>query len=253
MEYCDDSHRLGRRPVQGPRSSSGNQGRDEKLVTGRTSTLQLRKNLRLATWNIRSLVEIGKVHVLGREMERRKVNVCGLSEVRWAGQGHFTTLEGHTIVYAGESNQQGQRRVAVWLHKNIAGAIIGYEPVSSRIIKVRLTAKPRNVTMVQAYGPTSVSVEADIGEFYEDLSKAVKSVSRKDILVVTGDFNAKLGMEESAATGRFGLGQSNDAGNRLREFFIEHELIVANTIFHHHPRRRYTWISPDGQSRNLID
>jgi len=185
-------------------------------------------------------------------MERLKVNVCGLSEVRWAGQGHFTTLEGHTIVYAGESNQ-GQRGVAVWLHKNITGAIIGYEPVSSRIIKIRLTAKPRNITMVQAYGPTSVSAEADIGEFYEDLSKAVRSVSKKDILVVTGDFNAKLGMEESAATGRFGLGHSNDVGDRLREFFIEHELIVANTIFQHHPRRRYTWISPDGQTRNQID
>ena len=131
--------------------------------------------------------------------------------------------------------------------------IIGYEPVSSRIIKIRLTAKPINITMVQAYEPTSVSAEADICEFYEDLSKAVRSVSRKDILVVTGDFNAKLGMEESAATGRFGLGHSNDVGDRLREFFIEHELIVANTIFQHHPRRRYTWISPDGQTRNQID
>jgi len=51
MEYCDHSYRLGRRAVQGPRPSSGNQGRDGKLATGRTSTLQLRKNLRLATWN----------------------------------------------------------------------------------------------------------------------------------------------------------------------------------------------------------
>jgi len=123
------------------------------------------------------------------------------------------------------------------LHKNIAGAIIGYEPECSRIIKVRLTAKPRNITMVQAYRPTSVSAEADIGEFYEGLSKAVRSVSRKDIVVITNDFNAKLGMEETAATGRFGLGHSNDVGDRLREFFIEHELIVANTIFQHHPGR----------------
>jgi len=34
-------------------------------------------------------------------MMRLGVDICGLSEVRWNGQGHFTTLDGHTIVYSG--------------------------------------------------------------------------------------------------------------------------------------------------------
>jgi len=39
--------------------------------------LQLHKKLRLGTWNI-----LGKVQLLGEEMMRLGVDICGLSEVR---------------------------------------------------------------------------------------------------------------------------------------------------------------------------
>jgi len=53
--------------------------------------------------------------------------------------------------------------------------------------------------------------------------------------------------------GPFGLGIMNEAGERLKDFCIEHEPIAANTLFKQHPRRLYTWLSPDRQSRNQID
>jgi len=46
------------------------------------------------------------------------VDICGLSEVRWNGQGHFTTLDGHTIVCSGRLTQ-GMSEVAVWIHRKI--------------------------------------------------------------------------------------------------------------------------------------
>ena len=82
--------------------------------------LQLRKKLRLGTWNIRSMLQPGKVQLLGDEMMRLGVDICGLSEVRWNGQGHFTTLDGHTVVYSGRLTQ-GMSGVAVWIHRKIAG------------------------------------------------------------------------------------------------------------------------------------
>ena len=91
--------------------------------------LQLRKKLRLSTWNIRSMLQLGKVQLLGDEMMRLGVDICGLSEVRWNGQGHFTTLYGHTIVYSGRLTQ-GMSGVAVWIHRKIAGELVGYEPIS---------------------------------------------------------------------------------------------------------------------------
>ena len=54
-------------------------------------------------------------------------------------------------------------------------------------------------------------------------------------------------------TGKFGLGMKNEAGQRLVEFCQENALIIANTLFHQHKRRLYTWTSPDGQHRNQID
>ena len=77
-------------------------------------------------YNIRSMPQLGKVQLLGEEMMRLGVDICGLSEVRWDGLGHFTTLDGHTIVYSGRLTQ-GMSGVAVWIHRKIAGALVGYD------------------------------------------------------------------------------------------------------------------------------
>ena len=55
------------------------------------------------------------------------------------------------------------------------------------------------------------------------------------------------------ATGKFGLGIQNEAGQRLAEFCQENTLFIANTLFQQHKRRLYTWTSPDGQHQNQID
>ena len=84
--------------------------------------------------------------------------------------------------------------------------------------------------------------------FYQDLSQAVKQVPKRDMLLVMGDFNAKVGRREpsamSSAVGLYGLGETNEAGEQLEHFCLEHELALANTMFKQHPRRLYTWTSP---------
>ena len=78
------------------------------------------------------------------------------------------------------------------------------------------------------------------------------------MLLVMGDFNAKVGRRESSAVlsavGLYGLGETNEAGEQLEDFCLEHELALAITKFKQHPRRLYTWTnSPDGNTRNQID
>jgi len=110
---------LGRHPAkQGLRPPSSNQGRVEKLVTGSTimkktrilphGDKQLQLCNKLGAWNIRSMQQLGSVQLLGEEMVRLGVDICGLSEVRslrWDEQGHFTTLDSHTIVYSGRPEE----------------------------------------------------------------------------------------------------------------------------------------------------
>jgi len=71
------------------------------------------------------------------------------------------------------------------------------------------------------------------------------------------DFNAKVGRRKpsamSSAVGLYGLGETNKAGEQLEDFWLEHELVLANTMFKQHPRRLYTWTSSDGNTRNEMD
>ena len=69
----------------------------------------------------------------------------------------------------------------------------------------------------------------------------------------TGFSRGRLGGLVFPSLSEFGLGVRNEAGQRLIEFCQENTLVIANTLFHQHKRRLYTWTSADGQHRNLID
>ena len=90
--------------------------------------------------------------------------------------------------------------------------------------------------------------ESEVERFYEDLQDLLELTHKKDVLFIIGDWNTKVGSQETpGATGKFGLGIQNEAGQTLTEFCLENTLVIANTLFQQHKRRLYTWISPDGQ------
>ena len=107
---------------------------------------------------------------------------------------------------------------------------------------------------IQGYAPTSNAEEAEVEWFYEDLQDLLELTPPKNILFVIGDWNAKVGSQETpGVTGKFGLKIQNEAGQRLIEFCQENTLVIANTLFQQHKRRLYTWTSPDGRPQNQID
>ena len=85
-------------------------------------------------------------------------------------------------------------------------------------------------------------------------SVALELISKKDVLFIIGDWNAKVRSQATPGeTGKFGLGVQNEAGQRLIEFCQENALVIANTLFQQHKRRLYTWTSPDGWHWNQTD
>ena len=116
------------------------------------------------------------------------------------------------------------------------------------MISVNFQGKPFYITVIQVYAPTSNAEEAEIERFYDDLQDLLELTPKKDVLFIIGDWNAKLGSQETpVVTGKFGLGVQNKAGQRLIEFCQENALVIANTLFQQYKRRLYTWTSPDGQ------
>ena len=134
-----------------------------------------------------------------------------------------------------------------------------YNPISDRIITIRLQASPINISVVQVYAPTSSASDEIIDTFYTQLQDVIDSLPKKDVIIVVGDFNAKIGKgiqheEEVQVIGQHGLGERNERGNLLVDFCIENNMSVANTMFSQHPRRLYTWQCPGNPAvRNQID
>ena len=81
------------------------------------------------------------------------------------------------------------------------------------MISVQFQGKAFNIKVIQVYAPTSNAEEAEVEWFYEDLQDLLELTPKKDVLFITGNWNAKVGSQEtSGVTGKFGLGVRNKAG-----------------------------------------
>ena len=212
-----------------------------------------KSTIKIATWNVRTLNQ-GKLDILTNELDRNDVHLAGISEIRWTGKGHFTTLDKHVVYYSGTETKR-ERGVAFIANQDVAKCVLGYNPINDRIMTIRIHGNPMNMTVIQAYAPTSASSDEEIQQFYEQLQQTIDGIHKRDILIVTGDFNAKVGARSTNkhVMGNYGLGDQNERGEMLVDFCQENQFSIINTQFKQHPRRLYTWSSPDQRTRNQID
>ena len=163
---------------------------------------------------------------------------------------------GHRVFFSGKEDKHEQR-VGFLVHKDSVKSVIGCRPISSRLMTVRLRASSFNFTIIQVYAPTSSYDNSGVDEFYRELQSLVDQTPKQDILVVQGDWNAKVGEDAQEDWGEV-CGSScnpetNDRGLKLLDFAIYNNLVLANTLGNHKPSRRWTWHSPDGTHHNQID
>ena len=89
--------------------------------------------------------------------------------------------------------------------------------------------KPLNITVIQVYATTSNAEEAETKQFHEDLQDLLKLTPKKDVLFIIGDWNAKVGSQETTGvTGKFSLGVKNKAEQKLTEFCQENTLVIES-------------------------
>lgn len=255
MNFIPDQPRPGLTTTASPIVSP--QGGVEKLATVGTDRIKVaRREVVIGTWNVRTLNGWGKLDVLTNELSRYRWDVIGLSETRIKNFGETTSQEGHKLYFSGHDSYHIQG-VGFLVNSKRVNSVISCTPVSSRIIRLQLAADPCNISIVQAYAPTADCEAEVIESFYSELEGCLRDVSRRDVLVVMGDWNAKIGVDCYAdwrgTVGKFGVGTTNDRGLRLLEFAHTHDLTIANTLHHHKLSRRTTWHSPDGITHNQID
>ena len=71
-----------------------------------------------------------------------------------------------------------------------------WEPVNYRLSRIRIRGKFRNLTIISAYALTEDKVEVEKVEFYSKLERICSRVPKYDMLIIMGDFVAKVGREE---------------------------------------------------------
>ena len=137
----------------------------------------------------------GKLECITREASRSKLEVLGLSEMRWKNSGRCTT-DDHVMIYSGHKTEH-KHVVGVLLSKQVANSMMGFHALSGRILIVKIASKPFIVVIVQMYAPTSTSHEDEIEKFYDDLDAAYKLCRSQEMKIVMGDLNAKIGTEQA--------------------------------------------------------
>ena len=139
------------------------------------------------------------------------IDLLGISELKWIGTGKFNS-DDHYIYYCGQESLR-RNRVAIMVNKKVRNAVLGCNLKKDRMISVRFQGKPLNITVIQVYALTSNAEEAEVEQFYEDLQDLLELTSKKDVLFIIADWNAKGGSQETpGVTGKFGLGMWNEEG-----------------------------------------
>ena len=128
-------------------------------------------------------------------MARVNIDILGISELNWTGMGEFNS-DDHYIYYCRQESLK-RNGVAIMVNKRVRNAVLGCNLKNDRMFSVRFQGKPFNIMVSQAYALTSNAEEAEVERFYEDLQDLLELTPEKDVLFIIGDWNAKVGSQET--------------------------------------------------------
>ncbi|PZC84828.1 hypothetical protein B5X24_HaOG203818 [Helicoverpa armigera] len=159
----------------------------------------------------------------------------------------------YIMYYLGQT--KGLYGVGFLVKKKYKENIKRFIGVSERVCALEIVLENVLLAIIQAYAPTESSSQDDIDKFYDDLAKAHDTIST-NFVISMGDYNAQIGIpkdHEHAVMGKYGYGRRSIRGERLIQYAQEYNLKIINTMFKSKPKNRWTWISPDKNTKNEID
>ena len=123
------------------------------------------------------------------------IDILGISELKWTGMGEFNS-DDHYIYYSGQESLRSNG-VAIMVNKRVEKAVLECSLKNDRRISVCFQGKPFNIMVIQIYALTSNAEKIEVERFYEDLQDLVELTPPKDVLFIIGDWNAKVGSQET--------------------------------------------------------
>jgi hypothetical protein len=136
------------------------------------------------------------------------------------------------------------------MNKDARRSLMKWLPILERIILAWFKTKIRNLTVIQCYATTEMTENEKKEEFYQQLSETIATATKRDVIIVMGDMNAKFGSNNEGlehVMGRHGIGNMNENGELFSELCDSSDLIIGGTVFPHKilavPGHALLWLS----------
>jgi hypothetical protein len=82
-----------------------------------------------------------------------QIQIVALQGIRWRGHG-LIKKDKYSIYYGYNPNVTGPAGTGFRIQKSGLNKILGFEPISDRICKLRVKGKFHNMTLINIYSPT---------------------------------------------------------------------------------------------------
>lgn len=245
---------MGRNATTGGQSKKPNSRNTINKTTNRRGWRRRKEIITIGTWNIRTLLQVGKMNEVADQAIKNKIDITALQEVRWKGEGEVTN-QNYTLFYSG-GNKQGKNGVGFIVTNKFRKHIIEHKAHSDRISYIRIKMATYNVTLVNVYAPPETTNNEEKEQWYEKLEEVYEQINNRDTIIIAGDYNAQVGKEEcnSKVAGKYTIHEkTNDNGTRLCNFAASNGFIIASTKFNHKHEDKVTWNAPGGRYSTQID
>ena len=186
-------------------------------------------------------------------MVRRRINIACLQETKWVGEKAKEIEDtGFKLYYSGK--QRNKNGIGIIVDKNLKKDVVNVIRKGDRIILIKLVIGRDIINIISAYAPQVGLDEQTKTQFWELMDELIRGVPSDEKLYIGGDFNGHVGRDcvgYELVHGGHGFGDRNGDGERILDFAVAFNLVIANTYYIKRDEHLITFKS--GTNKSQID
>ena len=208
------------------------------------------------SYNVQGINQKDKQVALADEFVSKNITAMLIQETKIQKQEEISissTCGKRLMIYNSGHNSKSLKGVAIMVPEDMA---IAFKPVDERICLAELRpdkTSRKKIVVLSIYAPTEDETKEKpdkTDDFYNKLGSVLQTVSKRDCLIIGGDFNARTKLSEkheitkyAEVVGKYARSKVNENGRRLLEFAKMNNLQLTNPFFKHKASQLVTWES----------